>query len=376
MDTTQHYDLAVVGAGILGLAHAYAAHQRGLRVVVLDRDHHLVGASVRNFGHASITAQEGELLELGRAGRARWLEVAGATGIYAAAAGTLVVARTAAERALVEELHAARGDDEVELLDPAAMAARLAHEEGAPGASHGGAFLPADLRVDPREAAPAIARWLEGQGVEFRWATSVLGLGDGVVRTTRGDLRADRTVVCVGHDIDYLLPDVAAEGAVERCTLAVVTVDAPRGFAAQAGILTSTSMTRYDAFTSQPSAAAVRTEVEGRAPELLEIGANVMMTWRPDGSLVVGDTHEYGPSADPFVSERAIALVLEEAAAVLGVDALRVRDRWQGVYASSPRQPVLVRTPMPDVTVVSVTTGVGMTTSFGLGERTVAAWGA
>jgi len=44
------FDLAVVGAGIIGLATALAAVRRGLRVVVVDRDAQANGASVRNFG--------------------------------------------------------------------------------------------------------------------------------------------------------------------------------------------------------------------------------------------------------------------------------------------------------------------------------------
>ena len=36
MGNQQSYDVVVVGAGIVGLAHAYHAHERGLSVAVVD----------------------------------------------------------------------------------------------------------------------------------------------------------------------------------------------------------------------------------------------------------------------------------------------------------------------------------------------------
>ena len=56
--TSQSYDLAVVGAGICGLAHALAAARRGKRVVVIDRDAQANGASIRNFGFITVTGQQ------------------------------------------------------------------------------------------------------------------------------------------------------------------------------------------------------------------------------------------------------------------------------------------------------------------------------
>ena len=60
--------ILIVGAGILGLSHAYAAAKRGLKVRVFERTGTPLGASVRNFGQALVTGQPpGVMLDLARA---------------------------------------------------------------------------------------------------------------------------------------------------------------------------------------------------------------------------------------------------------------------------------------------------------------------
>ena len=49
---------------------------------------------------------------------------------------------------------------------------------------------------------------------------------------------------------------------------------------------------------------------------------------------------------------------------------VRVRERWQGVYASAPED-FLVEAPADGVRVVAVTTGIGMTTGLGLGDAVI-----
>lgn len=366
-------DVLVVGAGIAGLAHAIAAHERGLRVTVIDRDHRAVGASVRNFGHACVTAQSGDLLELAMVARAKWLRYGALAGMFVREAGAIAVARSAAEAAVLEELSAGREAGQVRLLSSAEVREHLG--AAADPAIVGGAHLRDDLRVDPREAVAALAAWLADQpGVTFRWATSYLGTEGGVARTSRGGIRADRVILCVGHDLDLLHPDLAAEGEVRRCALQMALVEPVDGLRLAPAVLTGTSMLRYPAFAETAAAHALREEMTRRRPDLTGIGANVMFTQRPDGTLLVGDSHRYAATMDPFLDESTSATLLDEISRLLG-SSLRVRERWQGVYASSDRQPYLIGEVAPGVTAVSITSGVGMTISLGVAEKTFATLG-
>src|ERR1700677_2032123 len=70
---TGGYDVAIVGAGIVGLAHALAAARLGKRVVVVDREARANGASVRNFGFVTVTGQQrGEGWRRARRSRDVW----------------------------------------------------------------------------------------------------------------------------------------------------------------------------------------------------------------------------------------------------------------------------------------------------------------
>ena len=230
-------DLVVVGAGIVGLAHAYHAVRKGLRVIVIDRDARAVGASIRNFGHCCITVQDGDALRYAQRGRQHWLDVADAAGFWAREAGTLVVARHDDEWAVLQDLAATRGADTVRLLDPVAVQRLAPMRE-----TIGGALLPGDLRVDPRSAVPAIARWLAGQGVQFHWATAVHGVDAGSVRTNRGVVEAREVVVAVNHDVDRLFPDLAA--SVRRCSLHMLQIRPHRDVTVRPAVLTGHSMLR------------------------------------------------------------------------------------------------------------------------------------
>jgi FAD dependent oxidoreductase TIGR03364 len=356
-------DLVVVGAGIVGLAHAAEAVRRGLSVVVVERDQRAVGASVRNFGHGCVTAQAGRALDYGRVARRRWIEMGALAGFWVDTSGTVVAARADDEMAVLDEFAAARPDDEARLIGPDELRALAPIAETG---LVGGAHLPLDVRVDPGQAVPAIARWLARQpGVRFLWSTSLLGLEPGLVLSSRGTIEAGHTVVCVGHDVDRLFPGLADRALMQRCALRMLRVAAPDDRRYAPAVLTGTSLLRYGGFTACPSSRDLQARFETERPDLIATGMNLMFTQRPDGDLTVGDTHEYAVTLEPTDDERFDRLVQRETAALLGVDRLRVRRRWRGVYASAPDD-FLVATPVAGARVVSVTSGIGMTTAFGL----------
>ena len=68
----------MVGAGIVGLAHALAAAKLGKRVVVIDRDAQANGASIRNFGFITVSGQaQQEVWPRARRSRDIWAAIAG-----------------------------------------------------------------------------------------------------------------------------------------------------------------------------------------------------------------------------------------------------------------------------------------------------------
>jgi FAD dependent oxidoreductase TIGR03364 len=373
--TTHTPRIVIVGAGIVGLAHAVAALDAGYRVTVIEQDAAARLASVHNFGHVGASVQAGELGELARESLPLWLSLAERAGVEARRSGTLVVARTAAEEAVLQELVDERAPEDAALVTGAEVAALLHLDVAAEAAARprAGALLPRDITANPRTAVARIAAWVHAhERGEVRFSTAVRSVGTGVVDTSRGRVEADHVVVAAGHLLGRLLPELSERGEVRECALQMTRVRAPHAMGLGPAVLTGTSMLRYGAFAG-PAAEALRAELRATRPELMEIDANVMLTQQADGTLLVGDSHVAHDSAPPFLDERWSRILLDEVAAVLGAPRLEVLERWQGLYATSRKQDILRELPIPGVTAVSVTTGTGMTVGLALGARTIAA---
>lgn len=366
-ETTTRFDLIVVGAGIVGLGAAYAAHEAGLTVLVIDKAHTITGSSVRNFGHIGVTGQSGVAYGHAIETRKRWLRLADLAGFDVAQRGATLVARTSSELDVLQGFAAQDPARRVTILGAAGIHSATPVRD--PNLV-GGAHFPLDLQVDPRTAAPAIAAWLAASGVSFRWGTTVLGVSGGLVHTASGDWHSEAVVVAVNFEVDQFFPQLAATSGLQRCGLDMMTVAWSHQTALTAPLLTGSSLLRYSAFATIPGIDELREQHRREHPRQAELDINQMYTQRPDGSLIVGDTHYRGLSISPFQDEAAFDTMLELTRELFGTRELQVLQRWQGIYATAPGE-FLVESPHPGVTVVSVTTGIGMTTGLGLAASVV-----
>lgn len=372
----ERFDVAIVGAGVVGLAHALAAARNGAKVVVVDRSPRAVGASVRNFGMVwPIGQQPGPRLIRALRSRELWLECAQHAGFWVEPCGALHVAQQADELSVLEEFcakHAAAGYGARMLSGDEACAACPALRRGA---VIGAMRTTVELCVDPREAIRAIPAMLSHRfGVEFRFETMVLRAHSGAIECADGrSLRAERIIVCSGPDTDVLYPALLREAGVVRCKLQMMrTVPQPEGWRLASHLAAGLTLLHYPAFQSCTGLAALRARMEREYGEHLRAGVHVLVSQHASGHLVIGDSHEYGDCLEPFDRQRIDALILGYLRGFAELPRPEISERWHGVYAKcmDGRSEVVVRS-QPGVFVVNGLGGMGMTLSMGLAEETI-----
>lgn len=359
------YDLAVVGGGVIGLAHACLAAKAGLKTVIVERRARATGASIRNFGFITVTGQaRGEFWGLARRSCAVWREVAAEAGVPILHQGLTLAARSAEAEAVLAAFLATEMGEGCRILG--------AGETGLPFTPAVVAALhsPHEVRVDSRTAIPRLAAWLaEAFGVALRFGVDVRRVGEDGLETSQGPIRAARIVVCPGDDLNGLFAARIAEHAVTRCRLQMLRLADP-GFRLPSAVMSDLGLARYLGYADLAEAAPLKARLAAELPQALAEGVHLIVVQNGDGSLVVGDSHRYGDAPDPFASAAVEGLILDEYRRVLG-EPPAVLERWTGTHASSDRQLFFIDAPYPAVRLVVVTCGAGASAAFGIAERTL-----
>jgi len=367
-------DVLVVGAGIVGLAHAHEAARRGLRVTVVERDHRCVGASIRNFGFVTVTGQPaGDTWRRARASRAVWAAIAPQAGIPVLHRGLWLLARRPQAAAVLEAFM--RTDmAEANTLHSAAEAAALAPMLRTDGAT-AAMYSPHELRVESREAIPRLADWLaRARGVQFHYGEAVLEVDAPRVRTARRTLHAERVVVCPGTELNGVGAAALAPHALKLTRLQMLRVRPEAGFRLGAAVMGDLSLVRYGGYAALPEAAALHAQLLEEAGPSLAHGIHLIVVQSADGTLVVGDSHHDAATPEPFADEAVDRLILGHLRETLDLGACEVVERWTGVYPTGAATDCVIEAPDAATRVVVVSSGTGASTAFGIAQEVFDGW--
>jgi FAD dependent oxidoreductase TIGR03364 len=374
--------VVIVGGGILGTMHAVLARRHGYAVTQLEREPAGRGASVRNFGLVWVSGRRaGPELALALRARALWEQIAeAAPGTGFRASGSLTIATSEAELAVMREaveLPDAKQrefdlltPDEVRSVNPALRGEFL-----------GGLYCRADAIVEPRVALPALRASLAGPSYSWRPGLEAVEVTPNGVRDQHGSWhRGDLVVLCTGANFTGVAgPHLAASGAlaadgdpraepaglrrVRLQMLQTLPFDGKLGTALADG----DSLRYYPAYD-----VPARSGLPPQPAVAAASRAQLLLVQRLDGSLTIGDTHEYDEPFGFDVDETAYDHLLARASALLGAPLPRVQRRWAGVYSEVVGSTALYHRSevAPGVVLVTGPGGRGMTCSPAIAEET------
>lgn len=369
----KHTEIAIVGAGIVGLAHALAAAKRGYQVTVFERNLRAVGASIRNFGMIWPVGQPlGKLRDRALKSREIWLEVIEKAGLYHDPSGSLLLAYRQDELDVLEEFIATNeGVNTIALLNAEAVAQKS--EAAITKGLLGALWSSTEVTVDPREVIQKLPAFLaRNYPIEFQFGKVVNAISHPNLQVGNETWTADRIFVCSGADFETLYPEIYTESNITKVKLQMMrTVSQPANWRLGPSLYAGLTLTHYSSFSHCQTLDALKKRIEIETPHFPEWGIHVMVSQNGLGELILGDSHEYGLTPDPFDRAEINNYVLDYLQTFAKFPELKISETWHGVYAKLAGKTEFIAEPEANVTIVNGLSGAGMTLSFGLAEENI-----
>lgn len=371
----KHYDLLVIGGGVLGIFHAYHALERGLSVAVLDKNKHARGSSVQNFGQVVPSGMNTEWQQYGRKSLEIYKAIQAKFDISVRQNGSVYIASDDDELTLLEELAALNRQQDYPSQLLTAQECLQRYEGLRADYCRGGLFFPEEITLEPRTAVHRIRQYLEEQkGLDYYpqvLATEAEVIGDScqVVASDGRLFYADQVLICSGYEFQTLFPKEYAQSDLQACKLQMLLLEPQPTQVIPGSILTGLSIRRYESFSECPSYPAIKAK---EAPDSIakKWSVHILFKQAVDGSVILGDTHEYADASDAeslgtLIREDMNRFMLDEAAKIFELQNWNVRETWIGTYAQCKNSDIFRNTIDGRIHLLTGIGGKGMTGSAG-----------
>ena len=366
----------VIGAGIVGLATARALAIKGYEVIVIERSGKAVGASVRNFGMIwPIGQTSGKMYDRAIRSRNIWKMIAEEAGFWFDECGSLHLAYFNDEWTVLQELNEAFNANQrsVTLIYPSEIKDRFSCVNLS--GLKGGLYSSTEMIIDPREAIAALPTYLQAKyKITFIWDKNVTAVEKRQVRYGNETIDADIVCICSGADFETLYPEKFAAVQLTKCKLQMMRfINMSNSFRIGTSLCSGLSLVHYESFKSAPSLGLLKKRYEHEMSEYLKKGIHVMVCQNGNGEFIVGDSHEYGSTFEPFDDAYINEQITSYLKTFMLTDNWKLIQSWHGIYPKMTNTETDIFFKADEnVYIINGLGGAGMTLSFGFAEEIVA----
>lgn len=236
----------------------------------------------------------------------------------------------------------------------------------------GGLYSTTEGTVYSREAVRRIPQWLEEKyGLILRFEHVVTEISVPNIRTARESWKVQKVIVCSGADFETLYPEVFDLQPLTKCKLQMLKAIPKKPFTLGPSLCAGLTLRHYAAFKKCKTLKDVDARYDRGFADYKTHGVHVLLAQNQSGELIIGDSHHYSQTIEPFDSEYVNEIILTYLHSFVDLGEIKITERWHGVYPKVQGNIDLILEPEKGVTIVNGLGGAGMTLSFGLAEEVI-----
>lgn len=368
-------DVIVVGGGILGTFHALHALNKGLKVLQIEKDNFPVGSTVRNFGQVVPSGMADRWFNFGVKGLEIYQEIQSKTDIGIRNNGSIYIASDNDEVQIIHELskhYQTKGYDH-EIWSKEMVLKK--YPDLRPEYIKEAIVFPQELSAEPEFMVRKIHEYLIVQYPNYSllYDTAIIGCEENenavVLHSSRNEkFIADQVVICNGYEFKILFKELFDDSGLQISKLQMMKTKPLQNIKLPGNILTGLTIRRYESFEENcPSFHSI--ELPEHYKELKANGIHILFKQGIDGSIIVGDSHEYskGNRIDELgfsINSHINRLMIQEANRILPMSEDLITSSWAGFYSQHSNQ--ILEIDLTDR--IHIRTGIGgkgMTASAG-----------